>query len=379
MFLIDDLLEAFALPAILEWFGGGAAAAGAAEGAMGGAAAAGGDAAGAFGGGDFLSGLFGGGADAAGGGLGADALGGGLKGGADALSSLPGMFGGGGDAMSAFASAAGEGGGGYFPSFDSVFGDASGGSIFSTGTGSGGPAAVDSGFGLDPSTYAGTGAGEGGAAGDLSAVASAKPATASAALDALPATSGGAEPGFFDNLISSGTKSVMGNPLGIALAGGGLAYNIAAGQSRSANQNAMAATATQLGDQGKQLMSYLQSGTLPPGLQQSISNATAAAKARIVANHAQSGRPTDPSQNSALAQELNQVDLNATSIVAQQAQQLLTTGMSEANMSTQLYNMLEQLDRQQSQRTGTAIASFASALSGGSGAAQQRYQLTPAA
>lgn len=174
-----------------------------------------------------------------------------------------------------------------------------------------------------------------------------------------------AQPGFMDNLVTGATNSLTKNPLGIGLAGLGLGYNILQGQQTSPEMKALGANAAALNAQGQQLMSYLQNGTLPPGLQTAVDNATHAMKARIIANHAKNGQSTNPAQNSALAQELNQVDLNAVALIAQQGQQLLTTGMNATNMSTQLYGMLENLNRQSSQRTGQAIANFAAALSGG--------------
>lgn len=188
------------------------------------------------------------------------------------------------------------------------------------------------------------------------------PFEGTAAAAAPAAQSGG---GWLGNLGTAAWNSVMKNPIGVGLAGAGLGYNLLQGQKVSPEMQAMQGNAAALNAQGQQLMSYLQNGTLPPGLQTAVDNATHAMKARIIANHAKNGLSTNPAQNSALAQELNQVDLNAVALIAQQGQQLLTTGMNATNISSQLYGMLENLNRQQSQRTGQAIANFAAALSGG--------------
>lgn len=170
---------------------------------------------------------------------------------------------------------------------------------------------------------------------------------------------------FFDKLVSGATSSITKNPIGTAVAGGGLLYNMLTGSKTSAEMKALGGQAGQLGAQGQQLMSYLQSGTLPPGLQQGITNATNAMRARIIANHAKNGMSTDPSQNSALAQELNNVDLQAQALIAQQGEQLMQLGLNETQLSTQLYTTLEKLNRDQSASMGRAIATFASALGGG--------------
>ena len=327
----------FAFPAIGGALGLGAgAAAGAGAGIGAGLGAAGGAAEGAgiLGG---LGGLFGGAEAAAGGG------------GADILSSL-GIEGISPDALSSFASA-GEGGGVPFSEANFDWVSRMYPSEFGSSFGTSPVDAVSGTNGIDLSAV-NLGDLAGGGGGGLVTDAGGTAAGETAA------------PGFLDKLWSGATNSVTKNPLGVALAGGALGYNMLQGNKTSPEMDAMSRNAGALNAQGQELMKYLQSGTLPPGLQQGVNNATAAMKARIVANHARNGNPTDPNRNSALAQELNQVDLNAMALIAQQGQQLLTTGMNATNMSSQLYGMLEQLNRQQSQQTGQAIANFASALSG---------------
>lgn len=333
----------FAFPALGGALGIGAGAGAGA--AAGGAGAAGAGILGAEAGGLLAAG---GGAGGLAGGAGAGA--GGLLGGADLLSSLGlGEFG--ADALGSFASAAGESGGaGFMPDFDwasrmfagSEFANAAGGGA-GAGLGGAGEVAGLSGIITDP-LMAGA------------------PMAGSA--DALAFAGGAAEPGFWSNLGTSALNSITKNPLGIAMAGGGLAYNMLQGQQKSPEMEALAASAAGLNDQGKQLMSYLTSGTLPPGLQSAVGQATASMKARIISNHARNGQSTNPSQNSALAQELNAVDMHAVTLIAEKGQQLLQSGLSATNMSTQLYGMLENMNRQSSQRMGQAIANFAAALSG---------------
>lgn len=177
----------------------------------------------------------------------------------------------------------------------------------------------------------------------------------------------------FDKLMSG----ISNNPLqaaGVGIAGAGLGYNMLQGSKDSAERKALGGNAQALGAQGQQLMSYLQEGKLPPGLQAQVEKDSAAARARIIQNHAQNGMPTDPSQNSALAQELNNVDQQAMIKTAQIGERLLASGITEIGMSNDLYAKLIGLDRQQSQSTGLAISNFAAALGGRPPQGQQQRQ-----
>lgn len=170
--------------------------------------------------------------------------------------------------------------------------------------------------------------------------------------------------GFLEELLGGAKSQLMKNPLSTAMAAGGLGYSMLQGQKVSPEMAGMSAEAQRLDAQGKELMSYLQAGTLPPGLKAGVDNATKAMKARIIANHARNGMSTDPSQNSALAQELNNVDSQTMAMVAQQGVALMNSGLSMSGLSTQLYGMLEKLNREQAKSTGVAIANFAAALNG---------------
>lgn len=176
----------------------------------------------------------------------------------------------------------------------------------------------------------------------------------------------GGEPGIWDKIVSGATKSVTSNPLGIAAAGGGLAMNMMRGNPDSPEAKKLREQAAQLGSQGQALQQYLANGTLPPAMQAQLDNATKAAKARIISNHARNGMPTDPSQNSALAQELNAADMNAVAAMGQAQIDMMKTGLSETGLSSQLYEMLVKMDRQNNTDLMNSISSFAAALGGGS-------------
>jgi hypothetical protein len=193
----------------------------------------------------------------------------------------------------------------------------------------------------------------------------------SAVSTATPGASG--TPGESMNLIDSGagksgsfidslTGAVQKNPVGTAIAAGGLGYNILRSQT-TPNQAALSAEAAALGKQGSILSSYLQKGTLPPGLQASVDQAVASAKARAISNAAAQGLPTDPARNTALAATLAGIEQNAVISAAQIGQQLLQSGIQESGLSAQIYQQLANLDMTQTQNIGKAIASMAAALS----------------
>lgn len=181
---------------------------------------------------------------------------------------------------------------------------------------------------------------------------------------------------FGSSLVKGATDSITKNPLGIALAGGGLLYNMLQGNKTPANQNNLQSQADQLAAQGSQLASYLQNGTLPPGIKTAVDQATQAAKARVISNYASRGAPTDPSKNSALAQELNAIDEASVISTSQIGQQLMQTGISETQLSSNIYESLLKIDQTQQAQTGQAIANFAAALGGGARATIGGKQVT---
>lgn len=170
----------------------------------------------------------------------------------------------------------------------------------------------------------------------------------------------------FDKLTEGVTKSVTSNPLGILAAGLGLTAAMGQGNKKPEGYGDLKAQANALAADSANLRSYLTSGTLPPGLKTAVDNATAAAKARLIQNYASRnpGISVDPTKNSALAQELQAIDEQAAVSTSQIATQLMQTGMSAANISTQIYQNLMNIDIAAQQRSGQAIANFAAALSG---------------
>jgi hypothetical protein len=174
----------------------------------------------------------------------------------------------------------------------------------------------------------------------------------------LPDSSGGGGGGLVDSLVGQVTK----NPLGTAAAGVGLGMNLLQGNKTDpalAQEKQLAQTAQ---DQAAKMQSYLSTGTLPPGLQSAVDQAVAARKASIIQNHAQQGQSTDPTQNSALAQELSNIDLQATSEIAKIATGLYTQGVQMFQIDADLLNKIYNADMAQNKLVGDALTNFAKAL-----------------
>lgn len=185
----------------------------------------------------------------------------------------------------------------------------------------------------------------------------------------VPGAAGGVAPNAAAPTAEKGIMESLGltgkNIPGAAIGAAGLGYSVLQGQKQSAYAQQMAQQAASLNAQGQQLYSYLQNGNLPPGLQASLKQATDAAKSKIISNFASQNMNTDPNQNTALAAELAAVDQQALISTAQIGQQLLSSGVSETGLSSQLYTTLAGIDQTQTANIGKAIASFASAVSGG--------------
>ena len=131
--------------------------------------------------------------------------------------------------------------------------------------------------------------------------------------------------------------------------------------------------------QGTALTQYLTTNTLPPQYQSMVTQQVAAQKAAIIQGYASRGQNSNPEQNSALQQDLNNVDTQASTLQAnleQQlaqagtqmvttANQLLQSGASATQISAELPIQIAQLNASLNATTSTAISNFAAAMNGG--------------
>lgn len=218
-----------------------------------------------------------------------------------------------------------------------------------------------------------TGPGAGVTAADAGGLVSSGPVSAASA--AAPAGTGSLD---LTSLLGKAGDKIMDNPLGLALAGGGLGYSIFKGQQDSAATKAIAdqagdvkKLATDITGQGQTLAGYTSSGTLPPAIQQQLDNQIKDAKTKMISTYAAQGMNTDPAKNSVLRQELEAIDKQGTALKGDLEKQLLASGATLINSGTalvgadnDLLKTLSNIDQQQTARIGQAIANFATALSG---------------
>lgn len=192
-----------------------------------------------------------------------------------------------------------------------------------------------------------------------------------------PSSSGKKDGGtFLDRLAEGVISGLTGDPLRLAASGAGLAFNMLKGNKDPEGLAELREAAGNLKSTGNILQQYLTTGTLPPGMQASVDAATKAAKASIIQRHAARGLPTDPAKNSALQQELAQLEQNAIITGATLGDKLMAQGLSASGLSSQLYQAIMNLDRDRSKQTSQAIANFAAALGGGGGGSQTKGTLT---
>lgn len=186
--------------------------------------------------------------------------------------------------------------------------------------------------------------------------------TGGAASSALGITPSGAGTGnSIGNLLSDPSLAHLGTALSsnanLLLPGALLGYEALRGNQTLPGQNAISAEATQLGQQSQQLQSYLNSGTLPPGISTALKQASTQAEATIRSQYASRGM----SGSSAEAADLANVQNTIVSQGASIAQGLLQTGVQEAGLAANLYSSIMQTALQQDTQLGSAITSLASA------------------
>ena len=181
----------------------------------------------------------------------------------------------------------------------------------------------------------------------------------------LAATSAAAPPGgpssglntFLDRAVDQITK----NPLAL-LSGGGLL--LASHNQTPINQlpeaKPLEQSAGQTGALGANLTSYLNTGTLPPGAQTAVDQATAAAKAGERSTFGRLGLGGSTME----AQALGAVDRQAAAQKFQIADQLLSQGAKFTDISNQLYQQLLNETLQQDEAFQRALGSFAGGLAG---------------
>lgn len=172
-------------------------------------------------------------------------------------------------------------------------------------------------------------------------------------------------PNSIGQALSTGSGSdiltALGKNSNILIPGAGLAFNAIQGNQQPKGYDQLVNTAGNLATQSQQLQSYLASGTLPPGLQQSLDQATKSAKASIRSQYASRGM----SGSSAEAQDLANVDAQMQAQGASLAMNLLQQGVNESQLSSQIYDNIMKTQMSEDQNIGAAVTNFATAAAGG--------------
>jgi hypothetical protein len=150
---------------------------------------------------------------------------------------------------------------------------------------------------------------------------------------------------------------------GPLIAAGGLGLETILGSKSVAGQPQIAAQAAADASQGATLQSYINSGTLPPGVQGGLNQALAAAQASIRSQYASRGMSGSSAEAQDLANAQQVAQTQGTSI----AMNLLNTGIQESQLSSQLYTQIMNQALEQDQQLGSAIGNFATALAGSGG------------
>lgn len=187
-------------------------------------------------------------------------------------------------------------------------------------------------------------------------------------LGAAPATAPETLGGFISNPTLSGAGDLAGhvgqlaadNPLtALELGAFGLAASRGSSQPKGYNQIGQAALQAQ--QQSKTLEGYLTSGQLPPGIAQSLNEATNAAMATIRSQYASRGM----SGSSAEAEDIANAQTARASQAANIAMQLYNQGVSESQISSQLYGTIMNTALQQDSEFSNALGNLAFAMAGG--------------
>jgi hypothetical protein len=173
-----------------------------------------------------------------------------------------------------------------------------------------------------------------------------------------------------DKLATGAENSLTKNPIGTAISGAGLLANTLL-KPKQPDLTALQNEASAFNAQQAALTSPLTTGQLPAGAQAAVNQGVASAKAAMRAKYASLGL----SGSTMEAQDLANIDMQAQSQVFSIANQLFQSGMSEAQISTQIYNDLLQTNTQQNAQTGQAIANLAGALNGGGGGSGNQVTL----
>jgi hypothetical protein len=140
----------------------------------------------------------------------------------------------------------------------------------------------------------------------------------------------------FNNPSVSNIGSALGNNANWLLPAAALGTSALLGNAPAKGSAQVSQEAAQLSASGQELQTYLTNGTLPPGVQASITSAAQTAKAAVRAQYAKMGM----SGSSAELADLSHVDTTAMSSGVDIATKLMSQGVADTQISAQLYGEL---------------------------------------
>lgn len=164
---------------------------------------------------------------------------------------------------------------------------------------------------------------------------------------------------YVSGLEDAGSKIAANS--GPLVAAAGLGLNMM-GQQNIKGSNALSSQAQQFAQQGSVLQSYLNTGTLPPAVQASVNQATRSGISAIQNKYASMGVAPGSAQE---VQDIARLQQQAVISGATLADQLLQQGISESNMSADIYKSLVSNNTNLNAQTTSAVGNLATALAGG--------------
>jgi len=151
--------------------------------------------------------------------------------------------------------------------------------------------------------------------------------------------------------------SVSKNPM-MALDLGLVGLSALRGQQTVPAEGVLNSQAGRLSAQGAQMEGYLTSGTLPPGLQGTLTSAGNSAEAAIRSQYAAHGMTGSSAEAQDVAAEQARVQQQGSQLALQMFQQ----GLNETNMADSIYSSLMQQEMQRDNALGQSIGAFAQSL-----------------
>ena len=166
---------------------------------------------------------------------------------------------------------------------------------------------------------------------------------------------------FLSNPGFSTAGNVIASNPGTALGALGLGYSAINAGTMPKGTNALTSEANSLATQGNTLAQSL-NGPLPPAATAALNEASNSAKAQVRSQYANLGLTGSTMEAEALAG----VDQTVAAQGFQIADQLYQQGVSEANISSRLFQQIMAIQAGQNNALTGAVGNFAAALAGGS-------------